>query len=165
MSYCIKMYFLLLVLILIGCDNMNSSTNESANIEIRTELGILPKLISLPRQPLSVKWEIRESKEKGTGYLRALLEFNPEDSQYIIENSKHFESQTNDRINVEFYEEWLPEKIKSDLSIMQEDKTYVLLGVKALQPNLFIQTKLSPYVNGSITPFTHGYILVSLYSM
>jgi hypothetical protein len=42
---------------------------------------------------------------------------------------------------------------------------YELSGVMALKPDLFTRTDLSPYVNGSVTPLSGGYILVSLYAL
>jgi len=44
--------------------------------EIHTEIGLLNKLISLPAEPLSVQWDIDESKQSLNGSIRALLEFS-----------------------------------------------------------------------------------------
>lgn len=64
-----------------------------------------------------------------------------------------------------FYETWLPAESKESLKTELVNGSYELKNILALQPGLFAQTELSPYVNGSITPLSGGYILVSLYSM
>ncbi|MGD9170800.1 MAG: hypothetical protein PVI97_12170 [Candidatus Thiodiazotropha sp.] len=151
-------------LILSGCDN-TVSTTESMNIAVYDELGILPKLISLPKQPLSVKWQVDESAERGTGSLRALLEFSASDKAYILENSPQFDSISNDRISAEFYDTWLPDRAKNGIKKQAVDNMYELSGIEALKADLFTKADLSPYVNGSVTPLSGGYILVSLYAL
>ncbi len=141
------------------------SSTEQLNIEIHTEIGILNKLISLPAEPLSVKWDLDESSQKGTGSLRALLEFNEQDKKNIIDKSEAFDNKSDDRIETKFFDTWLPAKAKEGINIEKVTEAYVLIGVSVRQPNLFTQTELSPYVNGSVTPLNGGYVLVTLYSM
>ena len=141
------------------------SSAEQLNKEIHTEIGVLNKLISLPTEPLSVKWDIEESKQSGNGSIRALLEFSKQDKQSILNKSSGFDNKSNDRIDEVFFDTWLPAEAKDGIEVKKINGVYELVGVMALQPNLFTQTKLSPYVNGSITPLAGGFILVSLYSM
>ncbi len=104
----LKYILLLIPLLLIGCDNQIPALSEQLNNKIQTETGILNKLISIPAKALSVKWQISESKEKGTASLRVLLEFNEQDKQDILKKSNAFESKPNDRISADFYETRLP---------------------------------------------------------
>ncbi len=161
----LKYSLLLLTLILFGCDNKMPSSAEQFNKEIHIEIGILDKLISLPAEPLSVKWDIDESKQSGNGSIRALLEFSEQDKKSILDKSSAFENKSNDRIDSVFFDTWLPAKAKEGIQVKKVKAVYELDGVMALKPDLFTQTKLSPYVNGSITPLAGGFILVSLYSM
>jgi hypothetical protein len=156
-----RWFFILCVLLFSGCDN----TAEPTRPIVHDELGILPKLISLPKQPISVKWQLDESPEKNTGSLRALLEFSPQDKVFILENSPKFDSKQNDRISIELFDAWLPERAKDSIEARLVDGMYELSGVMALKPDLFTRTDLSPYVNGSVTPLSGGYILVSLYAL
>jgi hypothetical protein len=152
------------VLLLSGCDN-TVSTPEPMSPVVHDELGILPKLISLPKQPISVKWQVDESPEQNTGSLRALLEFSPQDKLSIIESSPEFDSKEDDRISAELFNVWLPESAKANIKTRAVEDMYELSGIMALKPDLFTRTDLSPYVNGSITPLSGGYILVSLYAL
>ena len=139
------------------------TSSEQPSKEVHTEVGILNKLISIPAEPITVKWEINESKE--TGSLRALLKFKDEDKLHILKNSASFDKLENDTLDSESCEQWLPEDAKVGIETKKNGSAYTLIDVIAIQPNLFTQTELSPYVNGSITPLSGGYILVSLYSM
>lgn len=159
-----KLIFILLCLILTACDE-TSTPVEPERVFTSTDRVLLAKFISLPRQPVSVKWEVVEIPARGTGSLTALLEFTAKDKRYITNNSKPFELQVNDRINAEFYDTWLPVVAKSDIKVSLQGDSYELHGVPSFQPDMFTNTALSPYVNGSITPLATGYILVSLYSM
>lgn len=157
-------YLVFVLLILTGCDSV-VSTIDSVNINTHDELDILPKLISLPKQPLSVKWQIDESSERNTGSLRALLEFSATDKAAILANSPEFDSKSNDRINAEFYDTWLPDSAKTNIQKQVVDDVYELSGVMPRRADLFTNAELSPYVNGSITPLSGGYILISLYAI
>jgi len=145
-----------------GCDNKMNSKSEKMNIS--HDMGLLPKLMSIPGTPLSVKWQLDESREN-SGSLEALLEYSVEDKKYILDNSNKFENPSPDRINAEFYDSWIPKNAKKDIEVNKLDNVYELKEVIPLLPNLFTQTELSPYVNGSITPLAGGYIFISLYSM
>lgn len=151
-------------LILVGCEkDMNA---DQARMEtIKTDLGILPKLISLPRQPVNVIWEVDEKAGMDNGTLVALLNYTDEDYAYIVNNSLKYESNSNDRMNAQFYKKWVPEELQKTIKIEKQGENYELIGIKQLKPELFTQTDLSPYKNGSITPLGRGYILVSLYAM
>lgn len=149
---------------LLGCDNM-AETNESENKEIQIELGILPKLMSLPKQPVSVKWRLTENLEQGTGYLVALLKFKESDYKYIVDNSPPFENKINAKILIEIYDKWLPDDAKTGINNKFNRELYELIGIFGLKPNLFNKTQLSPYIHGEIIPLNNGYIWVELSSM
>lgn len=108
---------------------------------------------------------VDESSERSTGSLRALLEYSAADKAAILENSPGFDSKSNDRINAEFYDTWLPDSAKANIKTQPVDDMYELSGIMSLRADLFSKAELSPYVNGSITPLSGGYILVSLYAM
>jgi hypothetical protein len=93
------------------------------------------------------------------------LEFSASDKVYILENSPQFDSISNDRISAEFYDTWLPDRAKNGIKKKAVHNMYELSGIVALKADLFTKTDLSPYVNGSITPLSGGYILVSLYAL
>lgn len=154
----------LICIILLGCDNM-AETNKSKNNEIQTELGILPKLISLPKQPVSVKWRLTENLERRTGYLVALLKFKESDYKYILDNSQSFENKINAKILIEIYDKWLPDDAKTCINVKFNGELYELIGIFGLKPNLFNKTQFSPYIHGEITPLDNGYICVVLASM
>ena len=149
----------LLLVLSVGCDNSGTAMKT----EKHNELGMLPKLLSLPRQPLSVKWTIEESTDRGS--LRALLQFSAADKTFILNNSPEFEIKTNDRLDAELFDSWLPEEARAEIETQRQGDEYELLGVVPLQPDLFTQNEMSPYVNGSVTPLGDGYVLVWLYAM
>jgi len=163
----LKLFVLLIALLIFGCDEkMTVSTQQNTNLnQIHTDIGILNKLISLPKEPISVRWELDESPERDNGSLNVLLEFTNTDKKFILNNSDSFEKQQNDLINTVFYQNWLPEKSKKGIRTKAIKNNYELLNVIPLQPNLFNKTDLSPYVNGSITPLSNGFIFLSLYAM
>ncbi|THB68709.1 MAG: hypothetical protein D6B27_02045 [Gammaproteobacteria bacterium] len=148
-----------------GCDNdMENGNNQP--IKTETELGILPKLISLPKQPLQVKWEIDEQKSTNAGSLIALLQYSISDYNSIIKNSLPFEANIKERMESAFYKKWVPREIRETINTVPVDNNMLeLQNIYSLQPNLFTQTQLSPFVHGSITPLGQGYILISLYSL
>lgn len=158
-------FSLIIILLIFGCEKEMTVAKEEKTIQIHTEMGVLDKLISLPKKPIAVKWSIDESSSQGSGNLTVLLEFTETDKKYLVENSKAFEKERNDKIDVDFYNNWLPEEAKKSIKTKTINGNYELIDIKALQPNLFNKTELSPYVNGSITPLNHGFILLSLYSM
>lgn len=165
MSKMLKPTIILIALLsLAGCDNKMNSKSEAEKVTISYEMGLLPRLMSIPGKPVSVKWELDESRENA-GNLVALLEYSTADKQNIITNSNKVENPSSDRIDAEFYDNWLPEEAKKGIETNKIEGVYELKGVIPLLPNLFTQTELSPYVNGSVTPLAGGYILVALYAM
>ncbi len=162
--------FLLICMILFGCKNDSNRRNPSEldkfdYNKIQTELGVLPKLMSLPKQPLSVKWNISENSKHGTGFLVALFKFLESDYKYILDNSHPFENKVNDRINIEYYDKWLPSDAKISIRTKTNGEVYELIGIFGFKPNLFTKTQLSPYIHGNIIPLNNGYIWVELYTM
>lgn len=158
---------LVLMTALLGCDkNMDSKDIIPKEKSIsNTKLGILPKLISIPKKPISVLWKLDESKSTNRGQLLALLKFTDDDQKYILSKSKEFEKNQNDTISKEVFENWLPDDAKTGIITKIKGDLYELTDIYALQPNLFTNTEVSPYVNGAITPLSSGYILISLYAM
>jgi hypothetical protein len=87
-------YTVVIFLIIIGCENDMVATDNKTNEIIQTELGLLPKLISLPRQPESVKWQVNED----AGYLIALLNYAPHDYAYILKQSTVYLAENNEKV-------------------------------------------------------------------
>ena len=149
------------------------------NGAVHTELGLLPKLISLPRQPVSVIWRLTEDHERNQGCLSAVLKFKKSDYEYILGNSRPFEKKDNAKILSEVYDKWLPDDAKAGIEIKPTGdvyeiigttpkltgELYVVIGVSSLQPNLFADAERSPYIMGEITPLKNDFIYVELASM
>jgi len=127
--------------------------------------GLLPKLISLPKQPKTVLWQLEEAPGRDSGSLTALLSFDENDYRYIVDHSPKTEANTNQLMPPDFYKKWVPESLRNTIKTATNGDSLELLGIKSLQPELFTQAELSPYKNGSVTPLGNGCILVSLYSM
>jgi len=157
----VKFNYIIVIIIsilLIGCDKVTAPDTVKSEHKIHYELGILPKIMSMPAIPLKVKWQL-----SGDRSLYALLTYSPEDYKFIIENSTPFEVVNNTRLDATFYRDWLENKIK--LNVIYHNDSYEIIGAYDTQPNLFIQAEHSPFVNGSALPLGNGIILVSLYAM
>jgi hypothetical protein len=159
-------YFIFASMLLMGCDDMTEN-NKIKPESIHTEIGILSKLISLPRQPVSVKWKTERYHQDSS--LLALLKFKEVDYNYIVENSQTFGSKINRIMSPEIYDKWLPDDAKSGITVKPFSATgvtaYELIGITQLKANLFANRDLSPYLQGRITPLKNGYILISLSTM
>jgi hypothetical protein len=158
---------LLVTLLLLGCEEDMETEIKNEQV-INTELGALPKLMSLPKIPEKVKWEIDENGENGdrdSGGLSALLYYTQENYDYIVNNSPSFESPGNVNLQADFYKKWVPRSLQESIKTIAKNDSFELVGVIPLQSGLFTKTELSPYVNGSVIPLGDGYVLVSLYSM
>jgi len=147
-----------------GCEN-DMKAEQVAVETMNTELGILPKLVSLPKQPDTVLWEIDEQEGQDNGSLVILLKFSEEDYAYIIGNSNEVDSRANDVMNIDFFRKWVPSTIRESINTVEKGDSYELQDIKQYKPDLFTNTELSPYKNGSVTALGQGYILVSLYTM
>ncbi len=161
----IRLFLCLVFILITGCENEISPSGGNKANRIETGIGNLDKLMSIPATPLEVKWQINEEHRSGNGSLQALFKFAKEDKKKIINESEVFDAIADDRISAEIYDGWLPEDAKKGLIVEKTGDLYVLKQVNGLKANLFTQTELSPYVNGSITLLGDGYIFVSLYSM
>lgn len=161
----VPLYLLILIIAAIatGCDK--DMKTEQSTSTINTELGILPKLISLPKQPKKVLWQVTEQKGKDNGTLVALLSFSDADYDYIVQKSQTTEANIDDVMDGDFYEKWVPEKLRQQIKIQKNGDRVELIGIKRMKPDLFTQAEISPFKNGSVTPLGEGYLLVSLYSM
>jgi hypothetical protein len=152
-------------IILLGCNDMKETSNEKIDYgSIQTEIGILPKLISLPRQPVLVKWKI-EKNHGNDSVLYVLFKFNENDFKYIKDHSLSFEHKKNETLWTEFYDKWLPEDAKTGIAIKLVGEAYELIGIVGRKANLFANPDLSSYIHGGITPLKNGYISVALETM
>lgn len=147
-----------------GCDQ-DMKSEMGTNIKMNTELGMLPKLISLPKQPIKVLWQVDEEAGKDNGSLTALLLFKKADYEFVIANSPVTDGKVNDVMAVDFYEQWVPKELQSAINKETTEGGYELLDIKRRKPDLFTQAELSPFKNGSVTPLGQGYVLISLYAM
>jgi len=145
-------------ILLIGCKEVKDPDTVKSEHEVHYELGLLPKIMSMPATPLKVKWQL-----SGDRNLYALLTYSQEDYKFVIENSTPFEVVSNTKLNDTFYRDWLENKIKLDATY--HNGSYEIIGVHDVQANLFVQAEHSPFVNGSVTPLGEGIVLVSLYAM
>jgi hypothetical protein len=163
-----KLHHYILVFIvgmgLMGCDQ-DMKSEMGTNIKMNTELGMLPKLISLPKQPIKVLWQVDEEAGKDNGSLTALLLFKKADYEFVIANSPVTDGKVNDVMAVDFYEQWVPKELQSAINKETTEGGYELLDIKRRKPDLFTQAELSPFKNGSVTPLGQGYVLISLYAM
>ncbi len=159
-----RMLILIVGILLTGCENEIVSEKETLT-KMNIELGILTKLISLPKQPVKVLWEVDEKQGNDNSSLVALLAFTKDDYAYIVSNSPMTEAKINDLMDIDFYEKWVPAQIQDAIKTENREGSYELMGIKRLLPELFTQAKLSPFKNGSVTPLGQGYVLISLYTM
>ncbi len=146
---------------LLGCEdpmpNQNSPTSE-----VNVEVGTLPNLISLPKQPTEVRWDVTERAQGQAATLRALLRFSEEDYAAVVEASETYDQRGNARIDKALYDAWIIPAAKVGIEAREKGSYYELVGVEPRKANLFWNAKLSPYVNGRITPLRAGYIFVSM---
>jgi hypothetical protein len=149
---------IIISILLIGCEKVKDPDTVKSEHEVHYELGLLPKIMSMPATPLKVKWQL-----SGDRNLYALLTYSQEDYKFVIENSTPFEIVSNSKLSETFYRDWLENKIKLD--VIYHNDSYEIIGAHDIQPNLFIQAELSPFVNGTVTPLGDGLVLVSLYTM
>jgi hypothetical protein len=126
------------------------------------ELGVLPKLISLPREPIAAKWEVEENKQAGT--LRALLKFSAADYEHIVRESETFDRRGNEILDAAMFD-WIDEEAKHGIEATRDGSSVELVDVEPRRANLFSRAELSPYVNGKITPLADGFVLVAMYAM
>lgn len=140
----------------------NAAPNKTV---IHDELGLLPQLISLPEQPIAVRWQEPDPSNRERANLIALLKFAPQDYEEIVGSSPNFDTITDERLPEKVFDQWVDESIAAHLTTEKDHGVVTLRGVHALKPNLFTKAEASPFVNGSITPLGKGYILLILSSM
>jgi len=160
----LKSLFLIIIISLVSCDDKPDRIYAEKH-DVSFDADILNKLMSFPRYPISVKWETRELNNKEAGSLVALLEYSEQEYHDIVKSSKPFDTVRNDRLAIYLYDTFLPDKSKQGIHTQSDGVYYELLNVSALHANIFTNSELSPYVNGSVTPLSNGFVLVSLYSM
>ena len=154
-------------LILTGCKDIMSDSTETATKapKIVNEVGALSKLISLPNDPVSVRWLEPDPNNKESAELLALIEFHEGDYAEIVKNSPNFDLIQDDKMPEPMFNEWVPASVAAAIETKQENGMVVMKGINALKPNLFIKAKASPFIHGAITPLGAGYIFVYLYTM
>ncbi len=150
-----------LLLALPGCEDRMSDPQASST-QVNTELGTLPGLISLPKQPIEVRWEVIEQAQGEAGMLRVLLRYSEEDYAAVVEGSETFESKTNDRINPVIYDDWIIAPAKEGIEVVTKGRYYELVDVQPRKANLFWNAERSPYVDGRVSPLRNGYIYVAM---
>lgn len=146
---------------------MTDEIDESAKkgSETRSELGALESLVSLPRKPETIRWENDDSKTGDNSSLIVLMHFSAEDYKFIIENSRKFEVQNDELVDKAFYERWLKERLPSTVQVTSQGDFVILQDIHAMEPNLFTQADLSPYIHGRMIPLGEGHVVLSLYTM
>lgn len=148
----------------IQIDAVDSKTPDNSPI-IVTELSTLPYLISLPKQPISVKWQ-KPGPDPERTFIVALFKFSPQDYNEIVAKSPNFDLIQDARIPKEFFNKWVDESISSQLDIEEsDDGIYILKGVNDLKPDLFTQAPSSPFIHGDFTPLGNGFILLTLHTL
>ena len=153
---------LAIVTFLLGCNSPMSNTDKSsADAVIHTEVGNLSSLISLPAEPVSVRWQIEENPARSTGTLRALVQFAEADAARIIDSSPTFDRRDDDVLKAEDHA-WLTESSLLGIEVKEEGGRYRLVGAEPRKPDLFTKTERSPYVSGKVTPLANGFIFVNL---
>ena len=156
--------FIFFFSLLLGCEESTPVEIEKT-IEIHTALAHLPKLMSLPKPPLTVKWQINDKVHHDSGTLYALLNYSQVDYDYIISNSPTYELQHNARINIAFYKGWVPQSLQASIATEEINGNYDLAGIVPLKPDLFTKAAMSPFIHGRLIPLGEGYSLVLLYSL
>lgn len=157
----VPLLFFLVLLFLVGCEEVIQDATPSAH----RELGILPKLIALPKPPVSVKWVVHEQPYKDgpvvSAQLTALLRFAPEDYHYIVQNS-HDHGAISEASMVDGFLGRFASASDRPAIAPAEPNGYESGGFPAKEPNLFIVGFKSPYAKGKIYPLGGGYIIVSM---
>jgi len=151
------------LLLLISCGD-NMETNTENNPPVNTEMGLLNKLISFPKQPESLKWQVHET-EGDAANLVALLVYSPDDVSVILANSPALTAKGVTRFPQAFFEEWVPAKITASMNKQINEAVVTLPDVHAYAPDVFTQTDLSPFVNGTLYDLGDGYLLLDLSAM
>ena len=154
-------------LTLTGCSNNMSDSAENAAKPPRiiNEVGVLSKLISLPKRPKSVRWLEPDPNNKESAELLALIEFSEADYAEIVKNSPPFDLVRDEKMPEAIFNEWIPAAIATMIETKQENGIVAMKGINALKPDLFTQAKASPFIHGTITPLGSGFIFIYLYTM
>lgn len=152
----------ILLLSLTACGEPRKKSSEAPIIQ--TELGVLPKLISLPKQPIAVRW-LPPSEQLPDSSLDALLKFSSDDYAYILDHSQPGAATRNVQLPKEYVEAWVPAEVRAKIEKTVHQDLVELHGIHQREPDIFTQTQLSPYIHGSFIPLGDGYILLNLYSM
>lgn len=163
----------ILTIITLGCENSTehqhqSQTNTDSEMKISTELGILPKLMTLPYNPTIIAWGIQEKRtpaRDNAGIIGALFKYSEENYQKVFADSRRYELPA-DSINTapEFFHEGIPYEIKALLKTKDLSDRIQISDIGAAKPNLFIRSTISPYIEGRVAFIDKEHVLVMLYS-
>lgn len=144
-----------------GCDFLENDYVEREP-EVYYELKHLPKMMSLPKQPLEIKWEQPVPNKFGQSSIVALMRFSPEDYDYIMENSDKFDIMDDNNLPITFFDKWVDKSIADKMTLIKTSDEYITKGYSRFQANLFTRIKGSPYVTGRVHPLASEHILVIL---
>lgn len=160
---------ILIISILILCpgcnDAMNNNQSNYNEAQIKNEIGDLDKLISIPKNPVTIRWKEPDPKSKERAKIFAIAQFNENDYQFIVENSQSYEILEDRSLPRDIFDSWIPKEAMQSVKTDEVDGRVILKGIYSLKPNLFAQENLSPFIHGSITPLKNGYIFIYLYTM
>ncbi|WP_139309858.1 hypothetical protein [Teredinibacter haidensis] len=129
-----------------------------------TEMGLLPKLISIPSDVVSVKWRAPDDGASGSKNLLVLIRFSNNDYEKVLGDSEPL-GNAKTRFPKALFDEWVPQELKNNMQVQQQGDIYLLETVQPYQPSVFTRTDLSPFVNGTLYPLGDGYMLLDLTSM
>lgn len=164
---------IILTAITLGCENntghqYQSEQSKDSNMKVSTELGILTKLMPLPYNPSIIAWGIDEKRTPArdvAGTLYVLLKYSEEEYNKVVKNSTPYDNpNVLMYIRSNFYTQWIPETLKAKLNVKELSDRFQVLDVQSAEPNLFIDTDLSPYVNGRLTFLDNEHVFIMLHS-
>ncbi|MEY4583407.1 MAG: hypothetical protein RL701_8110 [Pseudomonadota bacterium] len=132
--------------------------------EVRTDVVALARMISLPREPRSVKWQTTKG-HRDDWALTALLEFAPEDLSAIVAESQ----QLNGTAHIsQKFTPWFPDDFRAahaGLPVRPDGIIEFADGAR-IRPTSFTAAKLSPLKHGIVEVFEkEGLAFVHLYTM
>lgn len=161
----IKFLPLVFGLFLLGCGGSSDFIEgEKTKADIQgNDLDILPELMNMPAQPVSVKWTITDERRG----LMALFLYSHDDYEYILSHSKKWGSNGNkvlfSTMAFDIYDNWLPEKAKQNIDVIRfGDIAYKLMGIDSYDTDIYVAPAKSDYRNGKFIALSNNYIFLVL---
>lgn len=162
-------FTILLFLLLTGCNNsMSESTEKSSsdpNIHFNSSIEELAVLVSMPKEPEKVLWQIIYSPGQRDSNLFALLSFNEKDYEFVVSQSNKFEVESDELFDIDFFQQWIKPRLPENVASEIQGDFAVLKGIYGKRPNLFTNAKNSPYIHGRIVPLGNNTVFLNLYTM